>query len=252
MTAVSNRKASTTLRHAYRDNDRAVLEILSLAHPACDPDALIDGVEIGGQEILGAPDRPQRGAILLGMHMGNGILMAARLARDGFPIHVVYRDPRRLPPGLLGRSLERAGCIPLALDRANPTRSFRQLLKVLKHGGMVYVLMDQGNKGEGARQRFLGKILRMPTGIPKLAMRANVPVIPIHAKAAAPTWRFQVRPPLSARDDVSLLDAICLSMQHQILERPALWAWHHRRWKRYHLEPDFKPDAQAENNLSCR
>jgi KDO2-lipid IV(A) lauroyltransferase len=141
-----------------------------------------------------------------------------------------------LPPGLLARSLERAGCVPLPLDRKNPTRSFRQMLKILSSGGMLYVLMDQANKGEGAPRRLLGKTLRMPSGIPSLAVRTGTPVLPVHAEAAAPEWRFRVYPPLVADTSETMLDAMMDSMQAQIIRYPALWSWHHRRWRRYHFD----------------
>jgi len=233
---VSKRDAGAYLRQAFRDNDRAVFESIALAHPDCDADALVNTVHIEESERLGKPGRDGGGSILLGMHMGNGILMAARLARAGFPVHVVFRDPRRLPPGLLARSLERAGCRPLALDRDNPTRSFRRMIKILSSGGMLYVLMDQANKGEGAERRFLGKTVRMPSGIPSLAVRTGAPVIPVHAEAATPDWHFRVHPPLVADTPETMLDAMLESMNNQIIRYPGLWAWHHRRWKRYHFD----------------
>lgn len=233
---ISAREAGAVLREAFRENDRAVFEVITLAHPECDPDALIDTVQIEDMAQLGSPETRARGAILLGMHMGNGILMAARLARAGFPVHVVFRDPRRLPAGLMARSLERAGCVPVALDRDNPTRSFRQMLKILSSGGMIYVLMDQANKGEGTQKRFLGKLVRMPGGIPSLAVRTGVPVFPVHVEAGSPGWRFRIHPPLVAETTEAMLDAMLKSMQDQIIRHPALWAWHHRRWKRYHFD----------------
>ena len=232
---VSKRDAGTYLRQAFTDNDRAVFESIALAHPNCDTDALVDTVHIEEAERLGTPAGSGPGTILLGMHMGNGILMAARLARAGFPVHVVFRDPRRLPPGLLARSLERAGCRPIALDRENPTRSFRQMIRILTSGGMLYVLMDQANKGDGAERSFLGKNVRMPSGIPSLAVRTGAPVVPVHAEAATPDWHFRVHPPLSAGTPEAMLDAMLDSMQKQIIRYPGLWAWHHRRWKRYHF-----------------
>lgn len=235
---VSRHRAAGILREAFRQNDRAVFEILALAHPACDPEAMIDDVRIEGMDALPRAPGDSRGAILLGMHMGNGILMAARLARAGFPVHVVFRDPRRLPPGLLARSLERGGCVPVALDRENPIRSFRQMLRILNSGGMLYVLMDQANKGEGAERQFLGKTLRMPSGIPRLAVRSGAPVIPIHAESADRGWQFRVQPTLRAETGEAMLDAMVESMQDQIRQRPALWAWHHRRWKRYHFRSE--------------
>jgi KDO2-lipid IV(A) lauroyltransferase len=239
---VERREAAKLLARAYRENDRAVFEVLTLAHPACRPDALVDTVAVEDAEQLRSASAPGRGVILLGMHMGNGILMAARLARDGWPVHVVFRDPRRLPPGLLGRSLERAGCVPLPLDRRNPTRSFRRMLGVLRDGGVLFVLMDQANKSDGAERTFLGKRLRMPTGIAGLAVRTGAPVVPVQAESAHAGWRFRVLPPLIAEDAEHMIDAMVASMEAQIRARPALWAWHHRRWKRYHFEPEAPTD----------
>lgn len=246
--AVPRARAGAILRRAFRENDRAVFEIIALSRPDCDPDALIDSVRIDDAQRL--ENEPGRGnaAILLGMHMGNGILMAARLAREGWPVHIVFRDPRRLPPGLLGCSIERAGCVPVPLDRENPTRSFRRMLGILRGGGIIYALMDQANKREGTEKRFLGKRMRMPAGLPGLAVRAGVPVIPIHALSADDGWRFGVQAPLAAESAVAMLDAICASMEQAIRARPELWAWHHRRWKRYH----FEPEPATKSEPTCR
>jgi lauroyl/myristoyl acyltransferase len=226
----SRSEARRILAGGYRVNDRAVFEVLALSVPDCDPEALVDAVVIEQIERLPPPGQ---GAVLLGMHMGNGILMASKLARAGWPVHVVAREPRRLAEGTLARAIERAGATPLALDRSNPTRSFRQMLKVLRDGGLLYVLMDQANKGEGVPQRFLGKPMNMPGGVPGLALRCGVPVIPVHLEAAEPDWVFRVGAALAGDDEDSLLDAICASMEQQVRRLPGLWSWHQRRWKRY-------------------
>ncbi|MDT8448597.1 MAG: lysophospholipid acyltransferase family protein [Wenzhouxiangellaceae bacterium] len=246
--AVPRARAGAILRRAFRENDRAVFEIIALSRPNCDPDALVDSVRIDDAQRL--EDRPGRGngAILLGMHMGNGILMAARLAREGWPVHIVFRDPRRLPPGLLGRSIERAGCVPVPLDRDNPTRSFRRMLAILRDGGVIFALMDQANKREGTEKRFLGKRMRMPAGLPGLAVRTGVPIIPIHVLDVDQGWRFGVQAPLVAESADAMLDTICASMEQAIRARPELWAWHHRRWKRY----PFEPEPTTTSKPTCR
>lgn len=226
---VEPRRANRILADAFETNDRAVFEVLCMADPRCDVTELLSHLEVHEADRL----RRDGGAVLLGLHMGNGILMASALAHQGLPVHVVYRDPRRLPPGLLGRAIERGGARPLALDRDNPTRSFREMLKVLRGGGLLYVLMDQGNKGEGTRKRFLGKWTNFPNGVPGLAVRSEAPVYPILAESGWPRWQFHVHEPLQAESADALLDAICTCMETAIRREPALWAWHHRRWKRY-------------------
>jgi len=228
--------ARAALSTAYRENDRAVFEIIALADPACDIDALAASVTIHESDRIRHALGQGRGLILLGMHMGNGILMAAALARRGIPMTVVYRDPRRLPAGLLGRSLERAGLDAIALDRDNPTRSFRQMMRLLARGEALYVLMDQANKTEGTSRKFLGKTVRMPIGVPTLGIRTRAPIVPVHAEAADPDWVFRAHTPLAAETAEAMLDAVIASMEAAIRAHPELWAWHHRRWKRYHFE----------------
>jgi len=236
---IDRHNAGRALATAFRESDRAVFEILAQADPRCDADALLADINIQSAERLDALRRETRGAILLGMHMGNGVAMAGKLARlTGRAVHVVFRDPRRLAPGLLGRGIERVGGIQLPLDRANPTRSMRQMLGVLRRGDLLYVLMDQANKREGEPRLFLGKRMNMPSGVPALARRVGCPVIPVHAEHADDGWGFRIHPPLSADSDDALLDAICASMEDQVRDHPELWAWHHRRWKRYHFESE--------------
>ncbi|MGB0514935.1 MAG: lysophospholipid acyltransferase family protein [Wenzhouxiangellaceae bacterium] len=244
------RHAGRVLASAFRDNDRAVLEILAQADPRCDIEALLADIDIAPADRLRALGDNDQGAILLGMHMGNGVAMAGKLAGlTGRRVHVVFRDPRRLQPGLLARGIERVGATPLALDRANPTRSMRRMLRVLQRGELLYVLMDQANKREGEPRLFLGKRMNMPSGVPALARRIGCPVIPIHAERADHGWGFRVYPELRADSDGALLDAICTSMEHQVRTHPELWAWHHRRWKRYHFESE--PEV-PENTRPCR
>lgn len=229
-------EAGAILRESYRVNDRAVTELVAMASPALDPRRLVDTVRVDGSDHLRGPDGTPRPAVLLGMHMGNGVLMAARLAAAGLPVHVVHRDPRRLPPGLLVRSFDRVGLGALEIHRSNPTRSFRAMLEVLKSGDLVYVLMDQGNKAGGLPVEFLGKPMYLPIGVIRLARRAAVPMYPVTTLGATPDWHFRIDPALELPADASdedmvghLSDAMC----ERIRTRPELWAWHHRRWRRY-------------------
>ncbi|MDX1625955.1 MAG: lysophospholipid acyltransferase family protein [Wenzhouxiangellaceae bacterium] len=239
---VSRSEAAAILRDAHRVNDRGVFEVLAAGDPHFAADALVEEVEV--RDLHRLEQRPdQTGAVLLGMHMGNGIFLAAKLARLGLPVRLVYRDPRRLGGDTLGACLRNLGIEPLELDRENPTRSFREMLGVLKSGGLLQVLMDQGSKREGVDRRFLGKTLRMPTGIARLAGRAGAPIYPVHCEADRPNWTFRVHAPLEAEDDDERLDVMVASMTDAIRARPGLWAWHHRRWKRYDLDRDTTPGS---------
>lgn len=233
---ISRTDAAGVLRTAAQVNDGAIFEVLTLGHDDLDPAALIEPVQVEGLERLRPILEAGCGGMLLGMHMGNGILLAARLASLGFPVHIVYRDPRRLQPGLLGHCLSRTGAGAIEIDRDNPTRSFRRMLAALQRGELIYVLMDQGSKREGVELPFLGKTMIMPTGLVRLAERTHAPIVPVRVLADRPDWRFEISEPLDPEPTTDrMLRAIVASMEHQILARPDLWAWHQRRWKRYHF-----------------
>lgn len=234
---VDRRQASRILLGGARTNDGAIFEALTLGRPGGDPAALIDTVEIRNTERLDRLAAEEQGAILLGMHMGNGILLAGRLAAQGRPAHIVFREPRRLTEGTLLRCIQATGATPIPLDRDNPTRSFRQMLRALNDGGLIYVLMDQASKQEGRVRRFLGKPQRTPTGVLKLAERTGVPIIPIDAVARLPNWVFEVGEALPTGPDLdATLDVVVAHMEARVRAHPALWSWHQRRWKRYHFE----------------
>lgn len=221
--------AARVLSHARRTNDRAIVEILALGLPWTDVEALIASCRVLDVEHLPT----DRGAVLLGMHMGNGILMAAQLAHQGFRVSVAYRESRKLTPGYLGRCLARAGVKPIHLDRHGPAAGLRLLMRDLADGRLVYVLMDQGEKHGGIETRFLGKRTRMPTTVVRVAQRGGHPLIPVLPEAAEPTWTFRAHPPLALPDDTdAAVQQVVETMAAQIARHPDLWTWHHRRWRR--------------------
>jgi lauroyl/myristoyl acyltransferase len=236
---VDDRSAARILRQARRINDRAVVEVLSLGTPGIDPTALIEHCRILDSERLTPVVRAGRGAVLLGMHMGNGVLMAARLAQLGFPVSVLYRESNKLAPGYLGQCLARGGVEPIHLQRKSPAGGLRKALASLRQGRLLYVLMDQGaHDGGGVPVRFLDKQIHMPTAIVKLAQRADAPVLAVLPEAAEPAWEFRVTEPLSLSADAdTAAEEIAGHMEAHIRRFPELWAWHHRRWRRLPVLP---------------
>jgi lauroyl/myristoyl acyltransferase len=86
--------------------------------------------------------------------------------------------------------------------------------------------------------RFLGKTMPMPAGVAQLARQSRAPILPISTLAADPTWHFAIRPPLVLPADGNLAEHtafILQDMEREILARPQLWSWPHRRWCNYPL-----------------
>jgi lauroyl/myristoyl acyltransferase len=238
-------RAAEVLRRARRNNDRAVIEVLALGLPWTRAASLIDSCRVHDTERLPTG----RGAVLLGMHMGNGILMAAQLAHQGFPVSVAYRESRKIAPGYLGRCLAHAGVKPIHLPRDAAAAGLRALMRDLADGRLIYILMDQGEKHGGFETAFLGKRAHMPTTVVRLVQRAGCPLIPVLPEPADDGWAFRVYPPLALPDDpLDAMARVVDTMAGHITAYPELWTWHHRRWRRDPLVP---AESGASRDHNC-
>lgn len=233
---LSAREARSVLRHGWVLNDQAAFEIIAQGNPAFDVEPLIDTVKVENADKLDEIREHNKGAILLSMHMGNTLLAASSLIRAGYRMRAVFREPHRLPKGYLEQCMARIHLRPLGMDRANPARVAMQMLRTLKKSEMVYVLMDQGTKKGGVEVEFLGKKVRMPNGIARLAQQTGVDVYPVNLIDDEPNLRFRIDDPIAMGDDLEHnVRQLSHAMEQHIRNYPHLWGWHHRRWKRYHL-----------------
>ncbi len=222
----------TPLRQAYRNNDRAIVEIIGMGCSRLPPEEIRAHCEITGMDRLHDALTAGRGVILLGMHMGNGILMATRLAADGLPVSVVARESRKTARGFLYDCLASHGMEVIRGE--SRTRLYKEMLRALRAGRVVYVLMDQATKHGGIPVEFLGKRVELPAGPPRLALRTGAPVMAALPLAADPAWRFTIEGPMGmgGGDIEEAAGVMAHAMEEHILAHPELWTWHHRRWRK--------------------
>lgn len=230
----NERDAAAILRSAYRSGDRAVLEVIAMcADPV--PECWIErslGVE--GLARLRAAAALGRGVLLIGMHMGNGILLAAWLARHGIEVSLVHKQSRRMPDGALARCIEQHGVEGICARQHD--RAYREMVRAIKRGRVVFVLMDQGAKCGGLPVRLLGKDIMLASGPPVLALRTGAALMTAFATGDDPGgWCFRIDPPidLTGRDAQGVAELIAAAMDSHIRAHPQMWTWHHRRWRNY-------------------
>ncbi|MCC5888395.1 MAG: lysophospholipid acyltransferase family protein [Gammaproteobacteria bacterium] len=231
--AADGREVRRLLRHAYRVSDRSAFEIVAMGTHPFPSDTIRAACTVDRIDRLQAVVAQGSGAILLGMHMTNGILMAARLATEGLPVTVVYRESRKMRPGFFADLLSAHGL--QGIDAGQRSSAYRQMLRALRAGRIIYVLMDQGTKHGGVSVDFLGKTLDMPAGPAELARRSGVPVLPALALGGEASWRFVIGEALELDDGSTEASAATLaaSMERHIRSHPELWSWHHRKWRRF-------------------
>ena len=143
------------------------------------PDHVRKTVTVQGIEHLDAALAKGNGVIALGAHIGNFVLVGARLGVEGYPFHTLFRipsDPRigtiicnYLPPRLHQR------VIPSRPRRA----AVRQILSALKRNEIVFILGDNLKKGK-VQTLFFGQRVFSPRGPVSLALRSGAAVVPLY------------------------------------------------------------------------
>lgn len=225
------------LREAYRVNTAAVFETMAMLDRRQDETMLVARCEIEGLEHLRAALAPGRGAILMAAHMGNAALVPLRLASDGWPVSVLYKESRMMSADFFLAGLERYGIQGIAANSG--LRAYGQMLAALKQGRLVFLMLDQGVKlaKDGQVLRFLGKDMPMPAGPAQLARAARAPVVPVATLAASPRWRFALQPPVPLGAGTLEADVATLvgASERIVLDQPQLWSWPQRRWRKFPL-----------------
>lgn len=221
------------LREAWRINTGAVFEIMSMFDRRQDPAVLSAHCQLDGLEHLRAALAAGHGAILLGAHMGNGALIPVRLAAEGWPVSVVYKQSRMMSAGFFERGFALYGIDGILANEG--IKAYARMLGALRRGGIVFLMADQGVKkaADGIEMPFLGKRMALPVGPAQLARHARAPVLPFSTLAAEPRWHFVIEPPVALPTTDVAGATTCLGevIERMIRQQPQLWSWPHRRWR---------------------
>jgi len=134
-------------------------------------------VAIKGEEYLQRALKKGKGAIALGVHLGNFTMIGSRLAAAGYPTSILVKHP---PDERLARLLDsyraKAGVKTIS---AKPRRqAARQILVALRRNEVVIVLPDVFKPGS-VNAQFLGEPVYMRRGPVTLALRASAAVVPM-------------------------------------------------------------------------
>lgn len=114
------------------------------------------------------------------------------------------------------------------------------LLRYLRDGGVVAVLQDQHTRVQNLEVPFFGVPAPTPVGLARLALRHDIPVLPVAIARNPIDGRHVVirRPPLEFKrtgdhdDDIQgFLESCNRELEYFIRRNPAEWVWFHERWK---------------------
>jgi KDO2-lipid IV(A) lauroyltransferase len=157
------------------------------------------------------------------------------MAQNGYPMKVI--GTALFDPNLDRLLIEiRKSAGNTVISRGNNTR---EIVRTLKNGEAVGILIDQDTKSQGVFVNFFDKPAHTPTGPAVMARRMGVPIIPTFMYMKEDySYHLEVQPPLAlvrTADEASdiLVNTQKISDAYEAMIRrfPAQWVWMHKRWK---------------------
>ncbi len=177
-----------------------------------------------------------RGVIAVTGHIGNWELLAAWFSIKGFPVNVIFRqvyDPRL--DRMLNDLRKNANVKGISRDAG-----IKEMIRVLRRGEALGILMDQDTKVRGVFVPFFGRVAHTPVGPVVLAMKMGAPIVPmaIHRQQDE-TYLITVEQPLklvctgNREKDILANTAACsAALERFVRLDPAQWVWMHDRWRK--------------------
>ena len=190
---------------------------------------------VSGYEHFEKSNAKGKGVIFLTCHLGAFDLQVSTMALKGLNPNIIgtpLKDERLNE--LLWDYRNKYGAI--AIERGRET--FR-MIKVLKSGGSVALLIDQDTRVKSRFVKFFGIDAATPVGATVLAMKTGAAVVPTYVYLGS-DWKqhMQILPEVELRitgddeaDMVHNTQLLTTITENIIREHPEQWVWMHERWK---------------------
>lgn len=219
----------------YKNIGRNVYDFLNMKGASTEKlGKMVEGVR--GMEHFQEANSAGRGVIVITGHIGCWELMPPYFVGLGYPVTVVAR---RMKVSRLNDELVniRASVGVTTVDRDS---NAREMIKPLRRGEILGVLIDQHTSVSGAYVPFFNKPAFTPTGVAKLSCLTGAPIVPMadHLQANG-RHVIQVLPPIYPPENVTDrqatvedITARCsLAVEQLIRMDPKQWVWFHHRWR---------------------
>ncbi len=230
-------------RESYGSLGRTTIETTLL--PQLSPEELLAQMEVvEGWEIVEEVTARGKGVIMVSGHLGNWELGGSYVAARGLRMHAVARRMQNpLFDEYLTATRERIG-----MHVIHDSDAVRRVPRVLREGGVVAFLFDQGAAGLASTWvPFFGRYAKTPRGPAVFALRLDSPIV-FTCAVREPTGRYSMkfeeiivaRTGDRERDVDAIVAAFTNALERWIRRYPEQYFWHHRRWK--HQRPGTPPE----------
>jgi KDO2-lipid IV(A) lauroyltransferase len=200
-----------------------------------DPDA--GRLEFVGRERVRDMETGRSGGIAWSGHLANFEVMAVAAAQmAGNGCATVVRSPNN---PYAAAQLERRRAVAGGVRVPKGRDAGRLLLKTLRARGVVAILLDQ-RLSDGIPAPFFGREAMTPPAAAMMAIRLQVPLVPVRLERLGPArFRMTFEPPMALPSDGGMHDRILAlttacnrRLESWVRAKPEDWLWAHRRWKR--------------------
>ncbi|MCP4104662.1 MAG: lysophospholipid acyltransferase family protein [Desulfobacteraceae bacterium] len=182
-----------------------------------------------------------RGVLVLTAHMGNWELLSIIAAMAGYPLNVVFRPLDFEPMNQFVMKLRTrfgAKLIPTA-------HSMRKILKALKQGEVITVLLDQNvDWYNGVFVDFFGRRACTNEGLALLALKTGAPVVPVFLVREGDRFMAEFCPEIpliktgdKTKDVEQNTQQYNRAIEAFVRQYPDQWFWVHQRWKTKSYHP---------------
>lgn len=186
----------------------------------------LTGPGVPALELALAEGRP---AVLATGHVGNYDAVRARLIATGYRVGALYKPMKNDGFNeIYVRAISQIGT-PLF---ARGTHGLGEMVRHLKSGGMLGLLMDQ-HIGSGVMLTFFGAPAMTATSAADLALKYKADLIPIYAlrEPNGLDFRIVVEAPIAPDTPEAMTQAVNDSLETLVRAHMDQWFWIHRRWK---------------------
>lgn len=192
-----------------------------------------------------------RGVLVVTGHVGNWELAARGLVRHGYAVTAAAK--RSHDPGLgdLVEELRASGGV-VTLYRGDRASELK-MLRTLKGGGSLFLLMDVDTDVASVFAPFFGRPAKTPRAAAELALRLGAALFTGFIRREGPgrghvltLERLEVQGTGDREADVlRIAAAMNARIEAHVRQWPANWTWFHRRWKS--APPDAAtPEAEGD------
>ena len=182
----------------------------------------------GWEHVEAVGDRP---LLVVTGHCGNWELMGPAFQSRRRKMAAVVRAlddawADRLATRLRGRFGTR-------VIRRGTGESARDLLRVMRGGDALMMVIDQDLRVDSVWVPFFGRLAKTPSGAAEIALRRRMAVIPafcVRREDGSHVARFS--PPLDLPEEVTAATALMThAVEMHVRRHPDQWVWMHRRWR---------------------